>query len=50
LGEKTGEWKSYFNSGKLSTAEKYLNGELTGKNLYYFENGKTDTEIEMEKG
>ena len=45
-GQKTGEWKSYHENGKLYSVGKFENGKATGKWKFFDENGnltKTET-------
>ncbi|MBC7948949.1 MAG: tetratricopeptide repeat protein [Chitinophagaceae bacterium] len=50
FGNKVGVWKNYMSTGQLNFTETYVDGEMTGKKIFLFDNGKTDSEIEMQKG
>jgi uncharacterized protein len=39
-GQKIGEWKYYYNCGKLKEIENYVKGELNGKCIQYYKNGQ----------
>jgi antitoxin component YwqK of YwqJK toxin-antitoxin module len=41
-GQKQGEWKEFYETGKLRADGKYINSKPTGKWRYYFENGKVE--------
>lgn len=43
-GKREGDWNFYFFSGKLKAKEHYVNGDLEGKQVSYFENGQLATE------
>lgn len=48
---KTGEWKSYYQSGKLSKKENFdADGYYDGAQLYYHENGQTASECSYSAG
>ena len=42
---KEGEWKYWFESGKLRTIETYKNGIKTGFSKTYYENGNLESEL-----
>lgn len=39
-GKRVGEWKSYFESGKLQSDEFFADDKADGKVIVYFENGQ----------
>ena len=41
-GKKEGDWKDYFDSGKLRDEGNYKNNQKEGKWKYYFQNGKIE--------
>lgn len=43
-GKKNGEYKSYYESGKLREVATFKDDEYIGKRIIYFENGNIDTE------
>lgn len=49
-GRKTGEWKSYFDSGILSEIELYDGGRLNGLQKYYDIDGVLLARIYLQKG
>jgi antitoxin component YwqK of YwqJK toxin-antitoxin module len=50
MGDKAGTWKYYRADGSVSRIEEYKAGKLHGKRIYYFKNGKTDTEVPYKNG
>ncbi|HBS12961.1 MAG TPA: hypothetical protein DEO36_10560, partial [Flavobacteriaceae bacterium] len=40
MGEKTGEWKTFYDNGQLKETGNYSNGQKTGEWKYYDEEGK----------
>jgi len=38
-GQREGDWRFYFNNGKLKSVERYKLGKLEGEQDYYFDNG-----------
>jgi|TARA_R110002049_G_scaffold145793_3_gene308247 antitoxin component YwqK of YwqJK toxin-antitoxin module len=45
-GQKTGEWKEYFNNGKLEFIKNYKSDKLTGTFTHYDEKGELICKIE----
>jgi len=39
-GKREGMWEFYNEQGNLSETAEYLNGEVSGKNIVYFDNGR----------
>jgi|GEM_PF-1746512 len=51
LGVLHGKFQEYYlESGKLREAGEYLNGELTGKNLEFYENGRVSSSVDYVAG
>ncbi len=50
MGKRMGTWKYYREDGGLSRTEEYKADKLNGKRIYYFRNGKPDTEVPYENG
>ncbi|WP_415370845.1 toxin-antitoxin system YwqK family antitoxin [Patiriisocius sp. Uisw_047] len=49
-GERTGEWKYYYENGQLESILKYENGFLKGEMKYYYENGQLSLIGKWENG
>jgi hypothetical protein len=49
-GKRTGEWQSFYESGKLNSDEFYTNGQNDGKVDVYYENGQKMYEGENHDG
>lgn len=47
FGKQSGVWKHYNHLGVQTYQDEFVMGNSNGKRIYYFENGKVDTEIEM---
>ena len=45
-GKKVGQWKFYYYNGKLKDLENYVDGNLEGKQMEYFDNGLISYEKE----
>jgi antitoxin component YwqK of YwqJK toxin-antitoxin module len=41
-GKKQGDWKEFYDNGRLRAEGKYVNNKRVGKWIYYFENGKIE--------
>lgn len=48
--KKTGEWRTYFESGKLKSIIQYQNGVEHGKWITYFESGNISSEGQFTNG
>ncbi|HLP11708.1 MAG TPA: hypothetical protein VK177_07205 [Flavobacteriales bacterium] len=46
-GKKTGQWKTYYKSGKVKTISNFREGRQTGKFIEYFESGCISEEGEF---
>ena len=44
-GLREGEWKWYYDNGKLKRTSIYKHGKKNGKTVYYYKNGKKRMEI-----
>ncbi len=49
-GRKSGEWKTYYPSGKVASAGRYENDDTVGQWQYYFENGTVSSSGEYRGG
>jgi antitoxin component YwqK of YwqJK toxin-antitoxin module/Tfp pilus assembly protein PilF len=49
-GKKTGTWKKYDEDDNLYSAETYVADNLSGKQVYYYKDGKPDREIFYKDG
>lgn len=49
-GNKTGEWKYFYDNGVQEYLEHYANGKLDGEYFSYYRNGKIETKSFYKKG